>query len=102
MDNIIKYLNEYKLYNTYKHKPKRKLQSEYNNTNCYNIDGKRREILDIWSNIIQHFINLIIGIAFAYFLYFYVITINSFNAYNIKLFDCNSIKCHINYWVKIK
>ena len=69
----------------------------YDGFKCIDIDKQRREILDIWSNIMQHFINIILGMMFGYFIYFYMDELLQYASKYLKFFDYDSIKCDMSW-----
>ena len=101
--NIIKYLKSARQ-EAIKSKAKKKKSDRLkldNKLNFNNIHQKRVKILDIWSDIFQHFINLLLGFIFGYFLYFYISQQLEFISPYLKLFDYNSIKCYISWLMGI-
>eukprot|EP01083_Nonionella_stella_P002459 7104_1 len=72
--------------------------TDYSKTG-HDTDKKRKETLDVWCDIVQHGMNLILGTMFGYWLSLYL---DQSVLQYLTFFDYNSIKCHIDYLMGIQ
>lgn len=86
---LIKYLQT-------KSSPKQSKKETYSKQDFNDIDVQRENILNICSDIFQHFFNLFLGFLFGYFVYFYMdqYCLDIISNW-LSFFDYNSKKCYI-------